>query len=136
MAHGINWHETEKVKSEFSGSWDGSLSAHFSWRHTSILTPSGSSGKKSGLRLLKKILKEWFLRYLPLSLDVPQLAPSRHCFIPQPPPLLDLYVCIQDAQVSLAWVPLSPCWHSLLTHPSKQMHAGRHYLLCILTYPI
>lgn len=47
-----------------------SVSASYNWEHASILTPSGSSGKKSPLRLLKKMLEEESVKHLLLGLDV------------------------------------------------------------------
>lgn len=47
-----------------------SVSASYSWEHASILTPSGSSGKKSPRRLLKKMLEEGSGKHLLLGVDV------------------------------------------------------------------
>lgn len=53
-----------------------SVSASSSGEHAPILTPSGSSGKKRPLRLLKKMLEEGSGKHLLLGLDVSSQFPE------------------------------------------------------------
>lgn len=60
-----------------------SVSASSSGEHAPILTPSGSSGKKRPLRLLKKMLEEGLGKHLLLGLDVSSQFPEG---VSPPPP--------------------------------------------------
>lgn len=53
-----------------------SVSASYSGEHAPILTPSGSSGKKRPLRLLKKMLEGGSGKHLLLGLDVSSQFPA------------------------------------------------------------
>lgn len=65
-----------------------SVSASSSGEHTPILTPSGPSGKKRPLRLLKKMLEEGSGKHLLLGLDVSSQFPEG---VSSPPPVFTVH---------------------------------------------